>query len=133
MPDAEKDLRLTMRITCFAQAVCQFFKRGKGAVERPGPLLLPRERKRAKVTSRLIYGGKGPPSAAEVRLRATKVGVRGTNENGCLRPESGPLTPLYRQKSAGRSPAAEIESLSWSILGASAFLKVAHIAAFQTK
>ena len=115
-----------MRITCFAQAVCQFFKRGKGAVERPGPLSRPRERKRAKVTSRLIYGGKGPPSTARIKAEATKAGVRGANKMGFPRPESALLAPLYRPNEADQSIGAEVESRSWSILGASDFRKVAH-------
>jgi hypothetical protein len=113
-------------IICSALLAYLFFKRGEGAVERPGPLSLPWERKTARGTCGLIYGGKGPPSTARIKAEATKAGVRGANKMGFPRPESALLAPLYRPNEADQSIGAEVESRSWSILGASDFRKVAH-------
>jgi len=99
--------------------------RGEGAEERPVPLSLPRERKKARGKPGLISGGKGPPVTARIKAEATKTGVRGTNKNGRLQPESVLLTPLYRPDEADQSIGADLESGSPSILGASVFRKVA--------
>jgi len=55
-----------------------------------------------------------------------KSGGRGANKKGCLRPESV-LRPPFTDH------AAEVDRRSWSILGASDFLKSSHSGAFQTK
>jgi len=55
-----------------------------------------------------------------------KSGGRGANKKGCLRPESVLRPPFTDHE-------AEVESRSWSILGASDFLKSFPSGAFQTK